>query len=142
MFTLNTSFPLGFSMNLFLEPICEEDQVRMKFFFLTIFEIYKMKDETIIIIIIIEIIYIYINNNNIIYINNNNYFYFYFFVFVHGKEIDKQRHQSILKRGSSPNRKQGSCIPWAIYFTKWFIFLKGHDNTSSRALVCEPHIAS
>ena len=91
MFTLNTSFPLGFSMNHFLEPICEEDQVRM-FFFLTIFEIYKMKDETIIIIIII--------------------------VFVHGKEIDKQRHQSILKRGSSPNRKQSSCIPWAIYFTK------------------------
>ena len=51
-----------------------------------------MKDETIIIIIII--------------------------VFVHGKEIDKQRHQSILKRGGSPNRKQSSCIPWAIYFTK------------------------
>ena len=33
MFTLNTSFPLGFSMNHFLEPISEEDQVRMKFFF-------------------------------------------------------------------------------------------------------------
>ncbi|XP_044175790.1 P protein-like isoform X1 [Acropora millepora] len=31
MFTLNTSFPLGFSMNHFLEPICEEDQIIIAF---------------------------------------------------------------------------------------------------------------